>query len=254
MAYYEIYFSPTGGTKKAADYLSKPWGEDLHTIDLFAFPDALSGLHLTRDDVCLVAVPSYGGRVPEIACKDLKALHGNGASAIVVAVYGNRHIDDTLMELSDLMTSQGFSCIAGVEAVAEHSLARQFAAGRPNEEDRTVLMEFSKQIQKAWKSGTLSGAPALPGSHDYRVFGGCAVKPFADDTCTKCGKCVRECPVHAIAPDDPARTDPSLCISCMHCVAVCPEQARKVDPAAAAILADKLSKVCSVPKENKLYL
>ncbi len=254
MAFYEIYFSPTGGTRKAADLLSAAWGDDIHLIDFFLQPDALSKLTLNQADVCLVAVPSYGGRVPDIAVKQLKKLQGNGAFAILTAVYGNRHIDDTLMELSDILTRQGFSCIAGVEAVAEHSLARQIAEGRPNEADETVLMEFSRKIRKNLETGTLSGHPSLPGSHDYRVYGGCSVKPYAADTCIQCGKCAQECPVHAIPAEAPSITDSALCISCMHCVAICPEHARKPEEAAASALAEKLSKVCSVPKENKLYL
>ncbi len=251
MAFYEICFSPTGGTKKAADYLSKPWGEEVISIDLFSGQAVPA---FSSEDVCLIAVPSYGGRVPEVACKRLQTLSGHGASAILVAVYGNRHIDDTLMELSDLLTRQGFACIAGVEAVAEHSLARQIAAGRPNEADGKVLAEFSERIRQGLKNGTLSGSPALPGSHDYRVFGGCTVKPVTADSCIRCGKCVHECPVKAIPADDPTVTDPALCISCMHCVAICPEHAREMDPTAAAALSEKLSKVCGVPRENKLYL
>ena len=47
--------------------------------------------------------------------------------------------------------------------------------------------------------------------------------------------------------------DPKLCISCMRCVARCPQSDRKVNGAiAAAALAMK--KVCSVRKNNELYL
>ena len=254
MAFYELFFSPTGGTRKAADALSSAWSEEAHPIDLFSHPEVLSSLSLSKSDICLVAVPSYGGRVPDLAVRHLHTLSGHGASAILLAVYGNRHIDDTLMELSDILTRQGFSCIAGVEAVAEHSLAHQIAEGRPNEADGTILMEFSRKIRNNLETGTLSGHPSLPGSHDYRVYGGCSVKPYAADSCTRCGKCAQECPVHAIPADDPTVTDPTLCISCMHCVAICPEHARKPEEAAASALAEKLSKVCSIPKENKLYL
>ncbi|MFR0951759.1 MAG: hypothetical protein ACLSGK_02575 [Lachnospiraceae bacterium] len=34
-------------------------------------------------------------------------------------------IDDTLLELQDVLEASGFVCIAGMEAVAEHSLMHQ---------------------------------------------------------------------------------------------------------------------------------
>ena len=69
----------------------------------------------------MAAVPSYGGRVPEIAVSRLKQMKGNGARAVLLVVYGNREYEDTLLELSDVMEAAGFSPVAAVAAVAEHS-------------------------------------------------------------------------------------------------------------------------------------
>lgn len=60
MANYNIYFSPTGGTWKVADVLARNlWGEYAN-IDLCK---EVSPLSLSGDEVCLVSVPSYGGKV-----------------------------------------------------------------------------------------------------------------------------------------------------------------------------------------------
>ena len=80
------------------------------------------------EDFCVIALPVFGGRVPATAVERLQHIRGNGAKAVAVAVYGNRAIDDALVEMEDLLENRGFSVIAGVEAVAEHSIARQFAA------------------------------------------------------------------------------------------------------------------------------
>lgn len=85
---------------------------------------------LGESDLCLIAVPSFGGRVPEIALSRLREIKGNGASAVLIAVYGNRAIDDTLLELKDTLVPLGFCCIAAVSAVAEHSIMRCYGTGR----------------------------------------------------------------------------------------------------------------------------
>lgn len=41
----------------------------------------------SKEDVCFVGVPSYGGRVPEIAVERMVNFEGNGAKAIPVIVY-----------------------------------------------------------------------------------------------------------------------------------------------------------------------
>lgn len=42
-----------------------------------------------NDDVVVVGVPVYGGRVPAVVADALSHLKGNGAAAIALVVYGN---------------------------------------------------------------------------------------------------------------------------------------------------------------------
>ncbi len=51
------------------------------------------------------------------------------------------------------------------------------------------------------------------------------IKRGVSDQCTGCGKCVRKCPMSAIAADDPLKTLHGECIVCRTCEAVCPEKA-----------------------------
>lgn len=43
--------------------------------------------------------------------------------------------------------------------------------------------------------------------------------------CTRCGKCIRECPAGAIRKNGLVQLEASLCLHCYHCVAACPKQA-----------------------------
>ena len=53
--------------------------------------------------------------------------------------------------------------IAAVAAIAEHSIARQFAAGRPDAQDAAQLAEFAQQIQQKLLAEDASGplSPAI---------------------------------------------------------------------------------------------
>ena len=90
MAVYAITFSPVGGTRKAAGFFLKGFCSDGIPIDLTDRALAFSDMAFTARDICLVAVPAYGGRVPRPAAERLGQMHGGGARAFLMAVYGNR--------------------------------------------------------------------------------------------------------------------------------------------------------------------
>lgn len=241
MANYAIYFSPTGGTEKVTDILASCL-DSVQPVDITVKPQTLE---LTAEDVCIVSVPSYGGRVPAVATQRLRQLRGNGAKAIAVVVFGNRAIDDTLAELTDVLDAAGFVTVAAMEAVAEHSIIRDFGAGRPDAQDAAELRSFMGKIDY---ERTVSG---VPGNRPDKSAGGGALVPGVNKKCTGCGLCERECPVGA---SHGRTTDKTKCIGCMRCVSVCPAGARGLNPLLLAVGKLGMKKVCGGRKENKLYL
>ena len=103
----QITFSPTGGTKRIADILTEQLGECPATIDLANSNTDFSGCSVPSDNIAVIAVPSYGGRVPQTAAARLSAIKGNHAKAVIVCVYGNRAYEDTLAELQDIAEGCG---------------------------------------------------------------------------------------------------------------------------------------------------
>lgn len=253
MKLYDIVFSPTGGTKKVADGLTGALEGDITTVDLTDSKQDFDAVSLTKEDVAVIFVPSYGGRVPAVAAERLGVVHGNGARAILVCVYGNRAYEDTLVELEDAAKRAGFQVIGAVAAIAEHSIARQFAAGRPDALDAAQLSDFAKQIQRKLSEAD-SSEPAIPGNRPYKKAGGVGMVPKATKECTNCGICAEKCPVQAIDRENPKKVNEKACISCMRCVAVCPQGARKLNPVMLSAASLMLKKVCSERKKCELFL
>lgn len=251
MSVYNIYFSPTGGTKKVSEIISSAIAEHFEDIDLMK--KAELDKSFGKDDICIISVPAFGGRVPEIACEKLKSFKADGTRAVLVAVFGNRAIDDTLVELYDLTDSVGFKVIAGIEAVAEHSLVRIYGNGRPNDGDKSELNSFAKRICQKLESGDMT-FPELPGNRPYKEFRPSAMSPVVDDTCINCKKCALECPVNAIPMDNVKTVDKDRCFSCMHCVSACPVKARHNSTEVTKALEERLRERCDGTKPNKLYI
>ena len=89
-------------------------------VDLTRPEERRKEYHFTENDLVILGVPVYYGRVPEVEGL-LDGLHGGNTPVILLAVYGNRLIDDALVELSDLCAARGFRTLAAGSFVAPHT-------------------------------------------------------------------------------------------------------------------------------------
>lgn len=161
---YNIYFSPTGSTQKVTSFLAN----QINTctdVDL-SLPKNNFSINIGKDDFCIVGVPSFGGRVPDIAIKRLSQLKGHQTPVLAVVTYGNRAYEDTLLELKETLEQQGFICIAAIACVAEHSIMHQFAKGRPNQDDLNEMAGFMEEVKKRLKKQAIS--VYVPGNNPYK--------------------------------------------------------------------------------------
>lgn len=244
----QITFSPTGGTKKVADAISKGIGNNKECVELCVPEGQLSEICLTKEDIAVIAMPVYAGRVPALAVKRLQYIKADNAPCIIVAVYGNRAYEDALVEMQDEAQKNGFKVIGAIAAVAEHSIFRQFGHGRPDAEDEMQLMEYGRQIVPSTDE-----KPVIPGNRPYKeVHGSCS--PIANEDCKNCGKCAMTCPVEAINTGDCHVVDTNKCIGCMKCVFVCPSQARQLPKEHLTRIENMIREACKSRKNNELFI
>lgn len=201
------HFSPTGGTRKVAEAIAAGFGTPVVEMDL-SKADAIAALG--EHDALMAVLPVYAGRVPQIALERLSALKANGQKAVAVAVYGNREYDDALLETKHALEANGFRVIAAAAFIAEHSIVRSIAAGRPDAEDEALCRRFAADVMAKPDD---AASVQVPGNDPYVELKPSPFHPAADETCVRCGVCAEQCPLGAIPMDEPNKTDPELCIN-----------------------------------------
>ncbi len=246
------YFSPTGGTRQVAVSLASALSECASGYDL----GCKSPLPPAEAEVVLLVAPVYGGRIPALVAEKIQQLEGEGKIAFTVVVYGNRAYEDALLELNDCAAAAGFRVTASAAIVAEHSIHRAVAAGRPDNEDRAELRSFAEAILDEEKFLPTAPVVTVPGNRPYKAAMSLPVTPLFLPNCGGCGKCLHLCPTRAISRNAEGQlvTDAEKCILCMACVAGCSRKARILPPPLQATMEQKLAPLVGIRRKNELFI
>jgi len=234
MKAHTLFFSPTQTGATVAQAVQK--GLNAPAGESFDITKAAVGKVFSADDVVIIAMPIYGGRLPKIAVKRFKAVRGNGAKAIAIAMYGNANAGDALLELTDICKEQGFEVVAAATFIGEHSFTmKQFpiAVGRPDAADLQKAANFAQLIQKTLDADGPLTPPDVPGNHPYSKDAmnppGTAATGTNLENCIRCGLCETFCPTGAITmTKDGPQIDETKCIWCCACVKVCTNHAMDI--------------------------
>lgn len=249
-----VYFSATYTTKKVVKLIAGHSNLPIEEYDITRnSPD--TDLTLPKDDLLIVGMPVYAGRIPAEAAKALQKFKGNHTPAIIVCVYGNRDYDDALLELKDIVTNNGFKVISAGAFIAQHSIFPVVGRNRPDEEDNALIKYFANRSFELLQ--TLTDTKTLPdikvkGNTPYKQPGEIPLKPKGNNKCNQCGSCVKLCPTQAIPQDTPRKTNKNLCISCGRCIVVCPQNARHFGGLLYKLAGSKFVKANSARKEPEI--
>ncbi|MBQ2912740.1 MAG: 4Fe-4S binding protein [Bacteroidales bacterium] len=238
-----LYFSPTHTTRKVVEAMAEGAAAKISdgtyskinvTTPLQRRETPVFG----KGDLVIFGVPVYIGRVPNLLRDYFASIKGNGAIGVPVAVYGNRAYDDALIELRDIMHSNGFHCIAAGAFIGEHSFSYTLGGGRPDAGDLLIARNFGSEIGTDIMQGEdLPELVEVPGNpYPYKFYNAKSssnssidirkVKPETDpEKCTSCGLCAMLCPMGAIDPTNCALV-PGICIKCGACIKMCRPKAK----------------------------
>jgi len=259
-----VYFSPTGTTERTVTAFTGGMGIPYEKIDLTTSQARQSCKRsFGSDELVVVGLPVYGGRLPKNIDNFFSGLTGNGTPAAAVVVYGNRAYEDALIELKMLLEGRGFKVIAGAAFIGEHTFTKKVGTGRPDAADIAIAHDYGRRtaenISRAI-SGTLNvkgNYPFTAGGFSIEKPGGAALhaKIVTMENCTRCGLCADECPWEAIDTENYEIIDYTKCFRCLRCIKICPAGAKAIkDKEFFTLIAGFESRFSLPRKEPELFL
>ncbi|SDP58868.1 4Fe-4S binding protein [Desulforhopalus singaporensis] len=254
-----VYFSPTSTSRKIVEAIAEGFSsiKTADPVDL-TYPGVSAVSEVGGDELAIIAVPVYAGRVAPLAAERLRTIRGGLGPAVVVVLYGNRDYEDALIELRDIANGLSFVTIAGGAFIGEHSFSSQtvpLAPGRPDENDLAVAKDFGSRVDALLDVGIGNGLLEVPGNVPYKKRMGKipATPQFNGQMCSECGFCVDLCPAGAILFDGQVSVDEEACIFCCSCVKNCPEGAVAVTAPLVRKKIAWLYENCAARKEPELF-
>jgi ferredoxin len=252
-----VCFSPTGTTKAIVQGIAR--GMNHSSVELIDItkPDARKqALQTSGNDLLVVGVPVYMGRVPALLMEWLHAIKACNTPAVCVVVYGNRAYDDALLELKDILIQRGCIPIACAAYIGEHSFSSSeipTAEGRPDASDLIHAEIFGRKIYEKLLSLSSIDQIAdinIPGNYPYGGITKLWNVDFIEisNECMQCGICAEGCPVGAIDLENSNLIDREKCITCCACIKTCPHNARTMKP---SLVKDAAIRLNNLYKERK---
>ena len=257
------YFSPTGTTRSIVQAVARGINQKTSELIDITKPDMRKKqLQTSRNDLLVVAVPVYIGRVPALLIEWLNGIKADKTPVVCIVVYGNRAYDDALLELKNILIKCGCVPIACAAYIGEHSYSSfetPIAESRPDTSDLNHAELFGRKInEKLQYVLSIDQTPEInvPGSYPYRGETKLWAVDFIaiNNDCIQCGICAEGCPVDAIDPDNSNLVDKQKCITCCACIKNCPQNARTMKTGLVKDAAMRLNKLFKDRKEPVFYL
>lgn len=257
-----VFFSPTGTTKAVVQGIGR--GINPSTMELIDIttPNARKEpLETSENDLLVVAVPVYMGRVPALLNDWLIAIQANNTPTVCVVVYGNRVYDNALLELKDIVVKCGAIPIGGAAYIGEHSFSNSEtpSRGRPDEDDLNHAEAFGQKIREklqTFSSISQLSEVSIPGRYPYGGVTELWDVDFiaVDDQCSQCGVCAEVCPVGAVDSQNSTNIDQEKCITCCACLKSCTQNARSMKPGLVKDAQGRINKLYIERKKPEYYL
>ena len=254
-----VFYSPTNTSQKIAQAICEGAQDNQPVQHINLTRPGQAKATFAANELAIIAVPVYAGRVAPVARERLKNISGNNSPVILAVLYGNREFEDALVELKDIVEAQSFTVVAASAFIGEHSFATTelpIGKDRPDESDLSIARDLgAKAIQKLTEPKPISPV-TVPGNIPYKD--GMPNLPFAPivdtENCTQCEECLAVCPTGAIQLKDTIEINPEICTFCCACIKTCPVTCISISNTPMAEKAVALHTNCQKRKEPEFFL
>lgn len=255
-----LYFTATDTTAKVVKEVASGIGGKFKEYNITLPLNREKELVFSSEDLVIIGVPVYGGRVPEFLVNYFGKIKGNNTPAIFIVVYGNRDYEDALLELKNTFEENGFIGIAGASFIGEHSYTTELGTHRPDKGDLEIAKSFGEKILEKLNNteATLKETQLVVKGNLHYKERKSAMGPMTPETnedCINCGVCANYCPMSAINFNDYSDIDIAKCIKCCSCIKRCPVNAKSFNDEMFKIFTQRLiDNFSSTRKEPELFL
>ena len=220
-----FYFSGTGNSAWAARQLARLTGDKAYDItNLNQLPNLGSAKQIG------FVFPVYAWSAPEIMAAFAKKLPKTQAFTSGVCTCGG-NASLTMKPFSKgYLLSSSYSLvmpnnyIIGSDTDNEGEIHQKITAARTELKRMAQEIQQQKPVYRVHEGG-LAGVKSHLVSFGFNKFARSAKPFFAEDRCSGCGLCMKNCPAHAITLRDGKPVWTAQCFQCLRCINECPEQA-----------------------------
>ncbi|HPO50506.1 MAG TPA: 4Fe-4S binding protein, partial [Spirochaetota bacterium] len=186
-------------------------------------------------DLIGIACPVYHLREIPIVSRFVKEILPQIPSrppVFIWAIYCGISSGFTLFRLAKYLNKAGFPIISAAKCVAPHSWDAE-RIGYPPLEIKKFVSDFAnrlinnfseKKLLNSWKKDLSFQKPIIKLIFPIMpLLGRARFQPLTidNDKCSKCGLCVKECPVAALSISPTLIRDKKSCVHCYRCASIC---------------------------------
>lgn len=229
-----LYFSGTGNSRYAAEYLADRLGDEL--LDAFAEIRAGRALSVSSEKPFVIVAPTYGWQMPHILRDWLLAGSFSGSREAYFVLTCGSDIGDAGSGAAEICKKLRLHYRGIQAAVMPENYIAMFSAPWPGEAERIVraaepvLTAAAETISRGedFAGGKTGGLDRLKSGLVNRTFYRLFVKADAftvRDRCVGCGYCENICPLHNVSLREGKPVWGKNCTHCMACICGCPTAA-----------------------------
>jgi len=229
-----VYFSGTGNSRFAAEYLAKKLQVDV----LDAGKQIKTGENgdFSSQSMLVFAAPIYGWRIPRVFDNYIRNAQFSENQDIYFVLTCGDDIGNAGAYVEKLCLEKGLNCRGVLEVVMPENYIAMF--NTPDWDDASEIVRRALPVLDLGASCIAEDKPFPTGKHHlgdrlksglvndlfYKLF----VKAdlfYAKENCVSCGKCADVCPLNNIRLHDNRPVWGINCTHCMACICGCPVEA-----------------------------